>query len=225
MMEEKIKVEKKKITKERKIERELLYILGFGVFLIILFFAANSYFKSLNTFEYQGLTFTKTKTGNIPLYYYSYYFNAPPSNKLYHYNLYLKVDPRENNATVAGDKIIFDRGKTVYITINSTGLQECENSVIAVADLSRFIADNQLQVKGGNPDFWEAGNKKQEWVTCENKQGKEVIEIMEGDETKIDINSNCHKITVNNCETLQATEKFILQSIIDAKESDDVKLR
>ncbi|MCH7568205.1 MAG: hypothetical protein IIA87_02175 [Nanoarchaeota archaeon] len=209
----------RKTKGERKIEKELLWIVGFIAFLVIIFLVASSIFKGFNQIEYEGLIFTKERLGEIPVYHYSYYFEN--KGVIIKYNLYLRNDPRTLDVPVEGKDIIFDRGKRVYISVNASGLQQCPYSVLAVADLASFLSDNQFNVKGGDPGFFEAGAKRQEWVTCENKPGNVVILIVEGKETKITINNNCYEITVANCEILEATEKFRVQSIIDAKKFEE----
>ena len=222
LIKEETKKKSKKTKKERKIEKELLLIAGFMGFLVLMFFFVSSVFKSLNNFEYQGLEFKKERVGEIPVYHYSYYFKDA-GGKVFQYNLYLRYDPRENNVTVEGGDIEFSANKKTFITLNETeSLQQCRESVLAIAGLTSFLTDNRLSVGGGNADFWEAGRKGQEWITCENKPSNVVINIAEGDETKIKINGKCHEITVANCEILQATERYEIESILDAKKSGDI---
>ena len=215
--EVKEKVEKKiKIPKERKLEKEILWIIGFFGFLVILFLVASSFFKSLNQIEHDGITFNKERLGEIPVYHYSYYFEN--RGNLIKYNMYLRNDPRYLNFSVEGDEIIFDRGKAVYVSLDPDGLQECEQGVLAIADLSSFLTDNQFTVESANPDFWDAGRNRQDWITCENKADRIVIEIREGNETRIDVENNCIQISIANCQILEAIERFKVQSIIDARD-------
>ena len=204
----------KKTKRERKVEKELLWIFLFVVFLIIVFVVASAVFKSFNNFDYKGLSFTKEKLGNLTFYHYYYYFVN--NNQLTKYNLYLRNDPRTNNVPLEGDNIIFERRKDVYVSLNSTGLQECRFGTLAVASLISFLVDNQIDVKGANLDFWDAGRRRQDWETCETRPENIVISIFEGNETKINIDGNCHEISVANCEILEATERYELESILDA---------
>ena len=201
--------------KERRLEKELLGILAFMAFLVIVFLISSSIFRSFNSFEYEGLTFTKERVGEIPVYHYYYYFKD--GGRIIKYNLYLRNDPRTIEVPVEGDKILFDRKGKLYLSINSTGLDQCRYSVLAIADLSRFLTENGINVEGSNLDFWKAWAIRQEWATCENKPDNSVIEIREGSETKISIDDGCYTISVANCEILEATEKFKVQSILDAK--------
>lgn len=205
-----------KITKERKLEKELFGVLLFLGGIIAVFLLASSYFKSLNQFEYQGLAFTKESLGQIIVYHHNYYFKV--ADKLINYNLYLRHDPRYNNVTVSGERSrLLAPGAVVYVSVNGEGLQECRYGPLAVGSISSFLSDNQMTVIGANLNFWDAGAKRDEWVTCQNRPGNRVVEILKGNETNVHIENNCYRISVANCHILEAIEKLEVQSIIDAQ--------
>ena len=206
-------IEKKK---ERKIERELLGILGFLVALVVVFLIASAYFKSLNSFEYEGLTFSKQKLGEILLFYHSYYIRTSTGD-IAKYNFYLRNDPRENKVPVYGKSDLLSPGSVVYLSVNSDGLQQCKYGSLAVGTISSFMSDNQMNVIAGNLDFWQAGARRDLWATCENKPGNRVVEILKGNETRITIEGNCYKVEVSNCEILESIEKLEVQSLIEVK--------
>src|SRR3989344_265330 len=131
---EKLDKEENKEKKEKReknlnkgiINRQLMIILlGMGA-LIIIFLISSAVFQSLNKFEYNGLTFTKEKFGQIPVYHY-YYFLKSKQGQLIKYNLYLRIDPRKNNVSVDGEILLKD-DRSVYLSINTTGLTQCEYS-------------------------------------------------------------------------------------------------
>lgn len=218
-MESNKKSKKKKAGKERRLEREIVGVLLFLGFLVGVFLIANSYFKSLHNFEYSGLAFREERVGEIPVFHHSYYFKNPDDGRLINYNMFLRIDPRENNVSIEGDRLIFEQGrKVVFLSVDSEDLRQCRYSQLAVANLAGFLADNQIPIKSGTPDFWAVATNKQQWVTCENKPGNKVIEVRKGNETKIVINGNCYKVYVNNCEILPALEKLQVQSIVEARE-------
>ena len=209
-------IKKHKIKGERKIERELLGILVFLAVLVVVFLIASAYFRSLNYFEYNGLTFSKKKVGTIPLFHHSYYFKTQ-AGKLIQYNLYLRNDPRYNNVTlIGGPSHLLNAESVAYLSINSDGLQSCRYGSLAVASISSFMSDNQMKVIAGNLDFWSAGSNRDKWVTCENQPGNRVVELLKGNETKVIIDKNCYKIEVADCQILEAVEKLEVQSIIGA---------
>lgn len=202
---------------ERRIEKELLWILAFITFLVVLFFVASAYFKSFNVIKYEGLSFTKEQLGEIPVYHYYYYFENKQGG-LIKYNLYLRNDPSMNDVPVEGDVNL--EHNRVFLSVDTLGLKECPQSILAVAGISAFLRDNQFNVLSGNPNFYDAGSENLDWVTCENKKGENIVIILkEGDETKINIDGRCHTISVANCEVLEAVEKYEVQSIVDAKKS------
>ena len=208
---------KKDSSKERKLEKELLGVLIFFGAIILVFVISSSYFKSLNSFEYGGLTFSKERAGEIPIFHHSYYIKAP-SSKLIKYNLYLRNDPRESEVIVDGaPSNLLMPGAVAYLSINSNGLAECRYSPLAVASISSFMSDNQMKVIAGNLDFWQAGANKDKWVTCENQPGNRVVELLKGNETKITIRDGCYRIEVNDCQILEAVEKLEVQSVVDAR--------
>lgn len=209
-------VEKINKKKERKLEKELLGILIFLGVLVVVFIVASAYFKSLNYFEYKGLTFSKKKLGEIQLFHHSYYVKTL-DGQLAQYNFYLRNDPRTNNVLIEGKSNLLSAGSVVYLSVNSEGLQECRYGSLAVGTLSSFMTDNQMRVIAGNLDFWQAGARRDLWATCENKPGNRVVEILKGNETKVKIEGNCYKVEVANCEILEAIEKLEMQSLIDAK--------
>ena len=162
------------------------------------------------------MTFSKERVGDIEVYHHNYYLKV--AEKLINYNLYLRIDPRYNNITLTGEKSkLLAPGAVAYVSINSDGLQECRYSPLAVGSISSFLSDNQMTVIGGNLDFWNAGLKRDEWITCQNKPGNRVVEIEKGNETSVSIQGNCYRIEVADCQILDAVEKLEVQSIIDSK--------
>ncbi len=217
-IKDEVKSDDKKNSKAKySINKQLLIILIGMATLVIIFFIASAFFQRLNKFEYNGLTFTKEKFGQIPVYHY-YYFLKGKQGQLIKYNLYLRIDPRKNNVSINGEIVLRD-DKSVYLSVNSTGLTQCEYGAAGIASLSQFLSGNQLIVRGASPDEKEAYDNNVWHATCEKWPSDTVILIEKGDSTKIiRDNENCYRIEVTNCEILDAIEKFQTQSIIDARE-------
>ena len=106
----------KKIMNENKISNKPVYkFLGFILFLVLLFFVSSYLIKMTYNFDYQELSFTKEKFGDLKVYHHYYYFKDG-YGELFQYNLYLRNDPRENNVSVDG-KIVYPSQKDfIYIT-------------------------------------------------------------------------------------------------------------
>jgi hypothetical protein len=208
-------------AKERKIEKEVLWILIFMAAVIVVFLVVSLIFRSLSEFNYKGLHFSKERFGKLVVYHYYYYFNDN-QGKITQYNLYLRNDPRNSSIPVTGTSVLFD--KPLYLTVKTANLTECSDSILAIGDLARFLGENGLKVNSGNMDYLEAATAHQEYVTCENKNESDVIQIVSGNETRIDIMGDCATITIGpSCDILQAVEIFKIQSIID-KKNDDIGL-
>tara|TARA_Y100000310_G_scaffold102822_1_gene100976 strand:+ start:547 stop:1212 length:666 start_codon:yes stop_codon:yes gene_type:complete len=214
-----VRKKSRKSKNEKRLEKELLYILGFMVFLIILFVFASSIFKGFNTFEYEGMTFTKERLGEIPFYHY-YYLFTNKDNVLVQYNLYLRNDPRENEIPIFGDEIFLEENKAVYMTVEKNEeLNVCPYGVLGVTNLISFLGDNDYVVEGGNPDFHSAKENNETWVNCETHKYNPVVKVVKGDVSQITVEGNCYEISVASCEDfLLSTEKFTLQILIDARE-------
>jgi len=218
---------KEKESKTSKVDRELYWILGVMVGLILAFLVANSVFESLNHFNHGGLSFTKKQLGEIELFHYYYSFTDPGAitgsviSEPRRFNLYLRHDPRENDVPISGAEMInFRTDIPVTISILGDGLTQCEFSNVAVSNLATFFTANLIDSKGATLDEELAEQAGIRYASCEDSEPMEqIIEIRSGEETKIEVESaSCFKITAANCEILPAIEKFTVQAIINAKE-------
>lgn len=208
----------KKTTKsERKIEHELLWIVGFAVILVLVFLATQHVIRWTNEFDYENLHFTKTKFGEIQVFHY-YYTWVNAEKHVFRYNLYLRTDPRKNTVPVSERPILLTT-KRVFVTLNvSSGLDQCEDSNLAIGDLALFLKDNQFNIASGIMDIENAEALNQSYITCATRDAVEVIEITRGSETAIQATEHCTHIVVGpNCDILNATEKLKTIIVADAK--------
>jgi len=214
-----VKQDKKEKSKKKKKDNDGngVYLVIFGIiFLVALFIALSWLFQSKGTFEYKGLTFNEEKLGEIDLYHHSYFLKARNGNVI-EYNLFLRQDPRENNIPLTG-RITYKQGKFVYLSINGTGLEQCKQAQLGIANLASFLTNNQIDVKGATQDAVEAELNGLRHITCNSNPDHVVILIQSGEESQVKkLKNNCHLIEIHNCEVLETTEKFILQSILDSK--------
>jgi len=210
----------KKLTgkTEKKLEHQLLWVVGFVVFLIVLYFAANAFFKYLNGFDYEGMHFTKEKYGDKPVYHHYYYYKQPGSNGgVIQYNLYLLQDPRTNNITFEGDSIFFNR-TILYVGIDSSYPEYCRDNSAAVVDMTSFLRGNNFIVEIGLGNKTLAREKGMTHVACGINKAWEVVEFIAGNETGVKVNGNCHQIIVGpECRVQDAVEKFKVRAIIDSR--------
>jgi hypothetical protein len=203
---------------ERKAEKDLLKIAGFAVLLVAVlaaaYFGVNYYIDESNKVKYKGLEFNKEMIGTV-LFYHLGYYSVNNEGKTFYNNMYLRIDPRENKVPVEG-KISFDRGKNILIGLSNMELEDCEDSLIAVAGLTQFLMGNQYNVRAGILYEEEARESGHEWINCEKFRSNSVIEISKGNETKITSGNGCIKIQINECKILEATEKLQVQALIDS---------
>lgn len=225
---------RKKITKEKteKIgeledikvtasKKEIYWILGAMVGLIVLILIISSIMHSSNAFTYQTLRFTKTSYGNLPVFLYNYNFKDPRFNppKEYSFNLLIRKDPRENNVPVNGNIEFSAAGSIVYVGINGT----CKTANRDIASLTSFLNLNLFTIKGGLVDKAEAKKSNLTYISCDKYPDNVVILVQQANETRIDRTSNnCYTISISNCESLEAIEKFEIQAILDAKKRTSV---
>lgn len=201
---------------EKNVERDLIKIGIFIGVLIVIFVVVGAYFKSLNHFDYQGLKFTKEKYGNLPIYHYYYYYTNTHGG-IVQYNLYLQHDPRTNNISISGDKVNFER-QGVYLTIDSSYPATCSENLAGITDLSLFLRRNELEILEGVMNESDRHTTKVPYITCQNRNQSDVIQMFGGNYTHVTINGNCTSIVIGpDCRIQEAVEKFKLQTILDAR--------
>jgi hypothetical protein len=216
MPEKKSNPERKVSKEEKQLSRELIVILAFVGFLIVLFIATSLFFKAQNRFTYEGLLFTKERYGELPVFHYYYYFSNS-AGQLIQYNLYLQNDPRTNNVTVIGDPVDLSK-KTVYVTLDDSYPETCRENLAGLVDLGLFLNENQFTVVSSLMNKTRAEDENKQYITCERKPDAEVIELKGGNETSIVVKGNCHQIIIGpDCQVRPAIEKFKLQIIIEAR--------
>lgn len=203
---------------ERKIEYELLWILGFFVVLVIIYLLAAAFFRSFTHFDYNGIEFTKEKYGEIPVFHHSYYFNNK-AGKLIQYNLYLRTDPRENNVSVVGGPMVLQK-RGIYFSLNDSYPQTCKDNLVAVITLTKFLTDNDFTVISGVTNSTYAQENDKKYITCGNQHvDSEVFVLQGGNQTGITVDKNCHTISIGpDCRVLEAIEKTEVQILLDTKE-------
>lgn len=215
------KAQKTRKEKERAIDKKIKELWPLWAFIgtlvlmgVIFYFIFSNYGK----ISYEGMEFAMEKYGTLLVYHYSYMIKAP-SGQVFEYNLYLRNNPKENSVPVYG-KILYPANKIILIGINGTGLTNCNNSIIAVAELSEFLTGNLISIKGGNVEQNQSMSNNTIQISCDKYPENPVIIMQSGNETKVErTTENCYVISAANCEILKATEKFIVQSLIEIRKA------
>lgn len=193
------KVSKGQIKEENKILRNIFILVGGIIVLILIGYLI---IENVKEFKYQGISFTTVKFCDIEpcLILYQTTFPVISDGKNAEYNIYLRNDPRKL------DKITFNGKMNLFgdMVINSTGDFTCDgDGIIAVANMVNFY-----ELLGTNIF-------KNETLGCDNQNKYTFVQILEGNETKIEqIGFSCYNIEINNCEILEGTERFLIESFI-----------
>lgn len=190
---------KKQVAQENRILKNLF----FGIFLIILVgLLLWRGIGSISELEYEGVDFKMVKEGQILLY-----NTALPviyNGQKVRYNFYLRNDPRKLS------KISFE-GNLVFkdnMVINSTEDFHCEGrGIIAVANIL-----NLYEVIGTKVI-------KDESATCDSQGRYVYLNILPGNETRVEqFGPACYNIYINDCEILEGTERFMLETFVELQE-------
>ncbi|MEK6861143.1 MAG: hypothetical protein AABY07_04165, partial [Nanoarchaeota archaeon] len=108
-----------------------------------------------------------------------------------------------------------DRYDHVYISLNPF-MKNCENTGLALLELSGFLKDSGLNVKSAVTDeaYAKTHSLTQRW--CHNSAFDTVIILTDGNSTAInEIAPSCYEIVFKECEVLQASERFMLVVLED----------
>lgn len=197
------KVSKGQIKEENKILRNIFILIGGFLLLILIGYLIIDNVKNI---EYRGISFKTVQFCDAEpcLILYQTTFPVISKGKLAEYNIYLRNNPKKL------DNIVFDGEINLFenMVINSTGDFNCDgDGIIAVANLVQFY-----ELMGTNVF-------KNETAACDNENRYVFLQIQEGNETKIEqIGESCYNININNCEILEGTERFLIESFIKVNE-------
>ena len=186
---------KKQIEYQNKLLRNLF--IGVGI-LIIIILSLFWYFNSLSHFEYKGIKFDVIKEGEVIFYHTS--FPTVYDGKDITYNVYLRNDPRKLKDVPFEGKISL----LEMMVINNT-----ENFVCG--------GDGGIAIYNFQQIFRAFGTEiiKDPNATCDPFGRYIFLVIKPGNQTSIEqFGSACYNLNINNCEILDATERFIVEALI-----------
>ncbi|MEK6872891.1 MAG: hypothetical protein AABW90_02680 [Nanoarchaeota archaeon] len=203
----------------KQIKMAVFFMIGVILILVLVFFIKGNF---IDKFNYKGLVFQKTQLGDIMFYSTRFPVVEVTGQVIGDYAINLRNDPRKLafiSINTTNEKIEFaiDKGKydPVYISLNPF-MKNCEDSGLALLELSGFLKDSGLEVRSSVTDkaYAEANNLIQRW--CYNSAFDTVIIITSGNITTInEIAPNCYEIVFKECEILQASERFMLVVLED----------
>lgn len=191
---------KEQIKKENIILRN--FLIGIGVVIIaIIVFVFISY--SSTHFKYENVKFQVIREGEI--IFYKTELPVIYQGERQKYNFYLRKDPR-----IVGENVAFD-GEVVFkqnMVINSTGDFNCDgDDVIAIANFVNLHTLAGIDVI------------KDENASCDPDGLYMFVQLREGNETSVEkFGPACYYININNCEILEGTERFMLETFLKLNE-------
>jgi hypothetical protein len=198
--EEKI-VSKDQLKKEKKIFLIIiLTMIGFSLFFAISYLIGDSF----NHIKVESVKFILDKTTmagrtlyktSIPVM-----FNASKAD----YNFWLRENPTLTNKIPFNGTLLIMKN----MVINQNSNFNCDgDGIIGVANLVRLY---------GVLDVSVIADKN---ATCDSKERYVYLNIKTGNETRIDqTGKTCYEMTVKDCEILPATERFMIETLIETNE-------
>jgi len=194
------KPNKAQTERERKQLRNVL--LGLGIFVILIILAV-FFIKSIKSFEYKETKFDIVREGDLILYNTKVALFNENGEHYQNYNFFLRNDPRKSKVDFNGELEL----KKLAV-INSSGEFNCNgDGIIAVLNLRQMY------------EILGAKVIKDENATCSSDGEYMYINLKEGEKTKIEqTGTACYDILINNCEILEGTEKFMVETFAKVNE-------
>lgn len=207
---------------EKVIEKESKTLIWFFVVVVFVFAAfLVPYFllESSKSFEFNGVDFVVEEYSDLTIFHGRF---VSLTDSLLNYNVFFRVDPRKNDVLVSGK---LDRYWTREIVSFSPEVSKCQGGLSRVMlDLVSFLrlgvgAD---EVKNGVSDKDFANLTGVDFFDCEDSRDKTVILIEIGEDRGIVQNESypsCYIITARDCDDSEVVEKFIMQTIVDFRDT------
>lgn len=194
------KPKKEQVADENKLLRNILIVLGI---LMLIFIGIYFFANSSKNFEYKSVGYTIVDE----IAPYSTSFPVKYQGKDAVYNIYLRNDPRK-----LGEDIPFSGEINLRknLVINATDSLNCNgDGIIAVANLAKMQIFQMEILKDKN-------------ATCDTQGMYTFVNIVEGDKSKVEqYGPSCYELTVNSCEVIPVTERFLIEVFAEVKSKLD----
>ena len=192
---------KDQIANQNKLLKNFLIVIGIiSVALITLYFMNDS----MKKFAYEEIDFDLTRVGDV-LFYHTAFPVYENGAKIGNYNIYLRKDPRKiGEIDFKGEMNLRE-----MMVVNYAEKFQCEGKgVIASGNMNRILNEafgiNVIQ----DPE-----------AECDAEGRYMFVNVLPGDKTFVEqTGPACYNIYVNECEILEGTEKFILESYVKYRE-------
>ncbi|MFH1326739.1 MAG: hypothetical protein ABIH59_01265 [archaeon] len=191
---------KKKLDQEKEYHNKI--IKGFFVVVIIFIVIVGAWLISSynnSRFDYQGITGKVVKEGELILYQTT--LPVMYQGKVQDYNFYFRNNPKELEIIPFNGKIEFKQN----VVFGGDSDFNCDgDGIIGIANLVKLFEITGAKAIRDNES------------SCDPEGRYTFIEINKGEETRIDqIGKACYSMTINQCEILKATEKFMVEMFVE----------
>jgi hypothetical protein len=192
-------------------DKQAFILLGIFATIIIIALSAFAYMHYRDNFSYSGLKFVKTTQGIVDFY----TTKIPLMDEQGKIISYITADFRNNpkelkNIKVNITNINFITNKPLYVSYGD--LKICPDNMLAAVNLDIFLSDTGLKSKRSalsNQTYALMTNNT--YANCQTNPDNTIILLRNGEETKVEQTAkNCYEIISNDCDILNATERFQL---------------
>ena len=161
----------------------------------------------MTSFEYQGSRFTKINYGELRMYHVVFpLYQSVTGQHVADFNLYLRSDPRTlEHISVPED---FQLTRKLVLTGDADKIL-CEDNGIAFGNLANAFKN-----------IWQVPVIANTSLKCDPQEteGATYLILKETNVSSIEKTGNhCYTLNINNCEVLNVTERFIIESMAKAK--------
>lgn len=210
-----LSVEKEESQRQNKYLKYLLL----GMIVIILIIAVVAFKPKEAKFEYLGMEFERVMFDKIVLYQTS----VQPINRVtgeatgQNYIIYFRNDPRKLEFIPITGRIRLTREVIVALDKSITD-SNCSKATLAALNMGQFMNAAGLKALKGATNLTEAEEEHINYASCDSSDSNSVIITEAGNKTEIvQEDVNCYKIKVNNCQVVEATERFLIGALAHSR--------
>lgn len=203
---------------DKEIQNKYIKYFIFGMIAILLIILVFAFKPKETKFEYLGMEFEKVMFDKIPLY----RTIIPRTNTITgeviaNYEFFLRNDPRKLESIPITGRIRLTKEIIVALDKSITDAN-CVNATLAALNMGQFMNAAGIKILRGTTNITEAEEENLRYASCDTSDTNSVIITEVGNKTEIvQEDVNCYKIKVNNCQVVEATEKFLIGTIAHSR--------
>jgi len=196
----------------------LIWFFAIVIFVFALVLVPYFWNESSKVFEFGGIDWVIEEYEYLEIFHGRFVSLTNPN---LNYNVFFRTDPRTNDVEISGK---LDRFKYGGIISLSSEVDSCRGDLSRVMlDLAAFLKQGVgvgvIESASNDLDIANATGRK--FVDCENVLDRTVVIIDIGERGFIQDEANpyCYTIYAEDCEDSGVVEKFMMQSVIDFRET------